>query len=1126
MSEEKICPYPGLRPFNEEESVFFKGREEHIDKIIAQLQEKKFLMVTGASGDGKSSLIYAGLIPRSRAGFFKAQFNNWIIADFRPERSPLTNLAISLTHHLNFSDVNELEEDLSYGFSSLVKIYKESKHYLDVDSERFINADSDTKQNLQNTSANLLILIDQFEELFTNSENFNKGKPSLQAITLINLLIETTKIAEKENLPIYIVCTMRSDYVGDCAAFKGLPEHIVYSQFFVPRLKRQEIHRAILEPAKLSGNKITNRLIERLINELGDGLDQLPILQHALNRIWKSHVDDGSAEMDIIHYAKVGGLEGSLLPDDQKKIFSDWYNNLPEFKQKIIEGASLTNVLNAHARELFEISIDYCSKQIKQDGSPEASRSSAEGFSKSISRKEAQDILRKIFTCLTKINDGRAVRNRSTVFEVKQIVGNNIDNNLIEGLVNVFREPGNTLLKPFISKDNKDFSLHDDDILDITHESLIRNWIELTQWTKQDHENVLVLNDFKKQAERWEQQSRSKDYLLTIGSLSYFKSWYQTINPNPYLIAKYNSTNLSPAQKVEKAIQFISLANDYLQISESTIKRKRKVVTTISILIAIVLMGFTSWAFLERNKAINQQEIANQKTGEAKSSEKLALNAEYKALKAKNSALFLKEKAEMSEKFALAAKHQAELSKQEALSAKSIAEIEKQKAQQQTDVAKKEKSNAEQEKSKAEDEKTKAEKAEIKSRKLKLLSIAQNLALKSSLYKKNKDLMGQLAVQAFVFNKNNGGAAENPVIYEGLRNAYSVLDSGKLTTITGPKMEIRALAELQNNLISVGIDGEIYKVDYNKGTSNLISEVKYASPINILFFSPSGNYLATGHDNFSVCLWDIKNAAENKDGKTFNYKEMKGHKGVVRAISFSPDGNHLATSGKDSAIIIWNIEEQNTVQEKRLKASAAIKSLVYLNTGYALISAQEDGKIVLWDLNKGEEKVLFKSTILKPLCMALNKPKNNLLVGFSDGTIASFDLNYSDVNTIKHWEFKAHSAAVEYLTFNSDFSIVASAAADKTIKFYNFHSYFENYNSIGSSTELKNYNSKVKSIIFTSDNKIVAGLTDKSIRILEISSEKLVDKICSLLKTTMTESDWKSIVSEDIPYEKTCGGFK
>ncbi len=1113
MSEEKICPYPGLRPFNEEESVFFKGREEHIDKIISQLQEKKFLMVTGASGDGKSSLIYAGLIPRSRAGFFKAEFNNWIIASFKPERAPLSNLALALNNHLNYKDVNELEDDLSYGFSSLIKIYTESEHYLDQNSENFIQADSNTKQTLINKSANLLILIDQFEELFTNSENFNKGKPSLQAITLINLIIETTKIAEKKNLPVYIVCTMRSDYVGDCAAFKGLPEHIVYSQFFVPRLKRQEIHRAISEPAKLSGNKINNRLIERLINDLGDGLDQLPILQHALNRIWKSHIDDGAEEMDIIHYAKVGGLDGGLLPEDQKNLFVEWYQKQPLFKLKILEGASLTNVLNAHARELFELSVNYCRNHIKRD----------------IPAEDAHKILQKIFTCLTKINDGRPVRNRSSILEIKQIIGSSIDNSLIEGLVNLYREPGNTLLKPFIAKDNNDFTLLDNDVLDITHESLIRNWTELMDWTKKDHENVLVLNDFKKQVERWEQKNRSADYLLTIGSLSYFKSWYETIEPNPYLIAKYDSSNLPPIQKEEEATRLISSANDYLQISEATIRRKRKAVRAISIIIAIVLLGFTSWAFLERNKALNQQKIANQKTKEAKTSEKLAHHSELNALKAKNDALFLKEKAEMSEKFALTAKQQAELSKQDALSAKGIAEAEKQKAQQQTDVAKKEKNNAEQEKIKAEQEKTKAENAELKSRKLKLISVAQNLALKSSLYKKNKDLSGQLAVQAFMFNKNNGGATEDPVIYEGLRNAYAILDSGKHATLTGSEMEARALVEIQNKLISVGLDGEIYKEDFKEGTLKPLFEIKYTSPINSVFFSPNGNYLVTGHDNFTVCLWEFrstgaerKNVMEITDGKTVNYKELKGHKAAVRSVAFSPDGNHLTTAGKDSTLIIWNIQAQKPVQEKTIKASAAIKSLVYLNNGELLISAQEDGRIVLWNINTGLGKEVFKSASIKPLCMALNKTKNNLLVGFSDGTLMSFDLNNTEVDKIKHWEFKAHSAAIEYLAFNNDYSMVASAASDKTIKFYNFHSYFENYNSIGSSTELKNNNSKVKSFIFTSDNKIVAGCAEKSIKIWETSSEKLVSKICSLLKTDMSESDWKSIVGEDIPYEKTC----
>lgn len=92
-----ICPYTGLRSFTEEESLYFKGRDLQVDQVTALLEQNKFLMVTGASGEGKSSLIYAGLIPNARAGFFKAKYTHWIVADFRPERMPIKNMATGLS---------------------------------------------------------------------------------------------------------------------------------------------------------------------------------------------------------------------------------------------------------------------------------------------------------------------------------------------------------------------------------------------------------------------------------------------------------------------------------------------------------------------------------------------------------------------------------------------------------------------------------------------------------------------------------------------------------------------------------------------------------------------------------------------------------------------------------------------------------------------------------------------------------------------------------------------------------------------------------------------------------------------------------------------------------------------
>src|SRR5688572_23138064 len=223
---EQICPYTGLRSFTEEESLYYKGREEDIDQATEQLQRNKFLMLTGASGDGKSSLIYAGIIPNARSGFLKSKYSQWCVADFRPERTPFDNLCKVIAEQLEISNANTVRSELNHGFSAIVDLYKNSKRFIDINSASWQSADYKTKAVLKREAANLIILVDQFEEFFTNPENYHRGVPSADANIVLNLLLETARIALEEDLPIYIVFTMRSDYIGQCAAFRGLPEYI------------------------------------------------------------------------------------------------------------------------------------------------------------------------------------------------------------------------------------------------------------------------------------------------------------------------------------------------------------------------------------------------------------------------------------------------------------------------------------------------------------------------------------------------------------------------------------------------------------------------------------------------------------------------------------------------------------------------------------------------------------------------------------------------------------------------------------------------------------------------------------------------------------------------------------
>ena len=581
---EQICPYTGLRAFTEEESLYFKGREEHIDQATLQLQKNKFLMLTGASGDGKSSLIYAGIIPNARAGFLRSKYTQWSVADFRPERNPFQNLCRSIARQLGIDNPHTVEAELGHGFSAIVDLYKNSKRNLDTNSMAWQNADEKGRAALKREASNLIILVDQFEEFFTNPENYHKGVPSRDANLVLNLLLETARISLEEDLPIYVVFTMRSDYIGQCAAFRGLPEYIGYSQFFVPRLNRTQLQQVIEEPAVLSGNRITRRLTERLIHDLTEGVDQLPILQHALNQVWHA-ADNGREEMDLLHYTMVGGMPVAELPGEQVDKFNTWFEGLaPEIKACYHE-PNLQNVLDTHTNKLYEEAAEYYKTKT----------------GKSISDEDAKAIIRNAFVCLTKIDQSRAVRNRMTLQEITDILGRpEFGIRDVGAVLDIFREPGNTFIRPFISPDKADGELKADDILDITHESLIRNWEYLEQWALKEYDHYTVSLDFEQQLNRWVDSGKSSGFLLSIGPLTYFENWFNLANPNAHWLARYLPEDIEEDKKMGKAEQILSYSKIFLSRSAKkhlvtrTVMRygMKKIAAVLGLIAVITLSSF------------------------------------------------------------------------------------------------------------------------------------------------------------------------------------------------------------------------------------------------------------------------------------------------------------------------------------------------------------------------------------------------------------------------------------------------------------------------------------------------------------------------------------------------------
>jgi WD40 repeat protein/energy-coupling factor transporter ATP-binding protein EcfA2 len=1093
MSENSICPYPGLRPFNERESIYFKGRDEQIKKIVTQLQEKKFLMVTGASGDGKSSLVYAGLIPHAKAGFFKARFNNWIVADFRPEKTPFKNIIQALSI-LKPGNEKQLAKELNYGFSALVDEYKSSPFYIDTEGQPWLQSDEASQKEQEKKGANLLIIADQFEEFFTNPENYSNDQVSIESQKVMNLLLETAAIAKKENIPIYIVCTMRADYIGQCACFRGLPEAIGDSQFFVPRLKREEIQQVIEGPAQLNGNKISRRLTQKLLNILPPGFDQLPLLQHALHQIWKM-AENGKVEMDSIHLAMIGGISPKQLIPSDKALFNTWYASLPDFNKKLLESPSMGNILNAHAKEMFESAVEYLKGHYKID----------------ISKEKANTVVQIAFSSLTKIDAQRAVRNRLTLQEITNIINlPEINTNIVGGLLDVFRLQGSTFLRPFIDESNQ--RLNPNDILDITHESLIRNWDILKKWTDLENENYQTFLDFNKQLNRWITNQESKDYLLPNGPLTFFEQWYERCKPNKYWLLKHDENKAKYNDSEIKAATDIEAIKRFLKESRNAIMKKRRVLIFATITLICLLSGFTVWAVVERNKAINHEQMADRLAKESLLSKEEALRSREKAIESEKLANKARQQSKQNEQIAIEAGKKSKINEIAALLAKEDALKAQDEALKSKSNAIQETKNAQQQRLIAEMEKIKAEKAEKKSGQLTVLSIAQNMALKSVLLpgQGNHDLQALLALQAFRFTKEKEGDVQDPAIYGAVLTSYLALTKNKFSVFTGSQAEIKAMALREDgNLLTAGNDGKINTWDQKAGQISNSIELKFKSPINYISFSKNGNMVFTGHENKTVCLWDVA----KEPGKALA-TELKGFKGYVNDIKISPDGKIVAAVGRDSLLIIWDLSTAKIKNTYNLKSLS--RALLFLPDGSSIVTANDDGSIKKIELSDGNIKELSGPTNGTPLSLAMAPNKKTIIAGFSSGKIKLYDL--------KKPELKFHQLNdpdplidVEKITLNSSESLMAVASSDKRIKIYFLD--FPDHKPL----LLKDQKSKIKSFLFSDDNMLIAGCDDKTWHKWDTSTLNLSEQLCNYLKRNMTREEWNQYVGNNMVYEKTCG---
>lgn len=284
-------PYPGLAALEEEDAAVYFGREPEIRQVVERLTARRslggsaLLVVLGASGAGKSSLLRAGVLPRLRRSG-----HQWLAPPpFRPQRKPLDSLALSLAAVL---DSTVTWRTLSDRMREALK--RGTQHTLLADLA------NDLRAATGHSEASILLAIDQGEELFLHSDPEER-----------NLFLHLLNAALGQDLPYIGLMAVRSDGLAAIQSEERLA--LALEQLSLPPLPLERLEEVIRGPARVAGLRVDAALVRHILRDATSG-DALPMLAFTLRELHERSAPDH--QLSASAYEALGDPRLGLTPLD------------------------------------------------------------------------------------------------------------------------------------------------------------------------------------------------------------------------------------------------------------------------------------------------------------------------------------------------------------------------------------------------------------------------------------------------------------------------------------------------------------------------------------------------------------------------------------------------------------------------------------------------------------------------------------------------------------------------------------------------------------------------------------------------------------------------------------------
>jgi WD40 repeat protein/energy-coupling factor transporter ATP-binding protein EcfA2 len=693
-------------------------------------------------------------------------------------------------------------------------------------------------------------------------------------------------------------------------------------------------------------------------------------------------------------------------------------------------------------------------------------------------------ICEKLFKIITgKGSDNKGVRYPSNIKTIRSAFRCTGDE-LIE-VIEEFRNPSISVLTPHYS-----VPLDDDSIIDLSHESLIHLWDRLKKWVDEESSSVQMYLRLSEASALYQQ---GKTGLLKQPDLQLAINWREENKPSLWWAQKYN-----PAY--ERAMVYLRTSEKEFIESEERKARHNKwrlhrirIISSILGGVALLTALITIAAFISKFSADSHRKIAekqkNEIEGQKKAADEYAAIALKRSVQADSNAIAASRREQMERILRRNAENQVLSGKSDLVEARHESEA----AVQASLVAM---MNADS-----------ALRLKNEIQRLRMISIAKTMSLRSLQVPEQNDLQALLAYQGYLFNYKNRGSRNDADIYMGLYNVAKQKGSSKLKTYSGFEGQIRSIAFIpgKNEFFTSGSDGKVLRWNLENKEQSFRIVYSDNEVINVLAVSPKADWLACGSANSSIRMIPIT-------GNDPGY-ELKGHSGSIKSLIFSYDGSFLFSAALDGKVLKWDLTARTSTD--LASDGMQITSIDLSSHNRYLAGISDQGKALVWNPEQSTEKFRIESPGKRIRSIRFKPDEDRIAVGYDDGMVELWDIALQKKIT----EFQAHSGAINDIRFNTRFAQMATAGSDGKLKLW------DTGDLINPPVSFTDNGGLVIAFEFSPDGEVIlaGSVGDKpNLKTRPAFADSFAIDGCSYVTRNFTPDEWLAYVGKDISYEKTC----